>query len=118
MKKLILLTSLTSFIFISCKKDRVCNCSITTSGTTTTQANVSISAGGFPIPIADTTFVAPLYKVDQNKITYTKVKKRVAKNNCFNKTENINESNPTIIPGFLNVTVTNTGTRTYSCKLE
>lgn len=110
---------LLSVFFIACKKDRVCDCTITTSGTTTTKATVAIDLGlGIPIPLADTTFNAGLYKVDENKITMNKVTKRTAKNNCFSKTEDINESNPTVIPGFLNVTVTNVGTRTYNCKLK
>lgn len=117
MKNLIFLPFL-AIILVSCKKDRVCNCYITTTGTTTTNASVSLSLGGFPIPIADTSFTSPLFTQDQNKITYTKVKKKTARNNCLSRSENINETNPTIIPGFLNVTVNNKGTRVYDCKLE
>ncbi len=118
MKRILTIVFISAIFFISCKKDRVCNCTITTIGTTKTQASVSLSLGGFPIPIADTTFSSPLYTVNDNKSTFKKVRKRVAKNNCFNKAEDINESTPTNIPGFLNVTVTNTGTRSYNCKLE
>jgi len=59
-----------------------------------------------------------LYTTNSVKSTYKKVKKGTAKSNCFSKSENISETSNNSIPGLFNVTNTNTGIRTYDCKLE
>jgi hypothetical protein len=53
-----------------------------------------------------------------NSAKFEKVTKRVAKSNCFNRTEDIDESTNNNIPGFVNVKNRDQGTRSYSCKLE
>lgn len=98
-------------VLASCKKDRVCNCTVTTVGITTTTTSSTI------LPI-DTTVYTPLYTTNTIKSTFKKVKKGTAKSNCFGKSENISETTNNSIPGVFNITNTNTGTRTYDCKLE
>ena len=102
---------LLSVFFVACKKDRVCSCTVVTNGTTTTRAS-STAAG------IDTTIVTPLNSTNVVDATFYKVSKKSAKNNCFDKSESINESTPNGIPGLVSVTITNKGTRSYSCELK
>jgi hypothetical protein len=112
MKNLIVFTLFASLVFISCKKDRVCKCTTTTTGTTSTQTKVDL---GTPI---DTTIVVPLNVTSSNEITFYKVSKRKAKNNCFDKSEDVNETTQNGIPGVLSINVTNAGKKRYSCELK
>jgi hypothetical protein len=102
---------LSLLVLISCNKDRVCNCTVVTSGTTSTRT-ISELIG------TDTTVVIPLNTSNQNSTTLNDVSKRKAKYNCFDKTEAINETTSNGVPGFVTITITNTGTRSYSCELE
>ena len=111
MKNLLAIILLLSLISVSCKKDRVCSCTIITSGTTSINTIISITN-------TDTTVVTPLSTTNTNDITYYKVTKSVAKNNCFNKSEDINETSQNGIPGIANITTTNKGIRNYDCKLK
>ncbi len=111
MKNYFLLLFAFCFIFISCNKDRVCNCTITTSGFTTTKASVILLG-------IDTTIVSPLYTVNTNKTTFYKVSNKTAESNCSNRNETINENNPISIPGFLVVSSNNIGERSHECELE
>jgi hypothetical protein len=111
MKNIIALIVCLGLTVISCKKNRVCNCTVTTIGTTKTTTSSEL----FPV---DTTIITPLYTNNTNKATYKEVTKRQAKNNCFDRSEDINETSTNNIPGFVNITNQDTGTRTYDCKLE
>jgi hypothetical protein len=98
-------------VLYSCKKDRVCNCTITTTGTTSTRTQ-SFLAG------IDTTIRIPLNNTSASKVTFEDVSKRKAKNNCFNKSEEFNESTPNSVSGLFSITITNSGTRSYDCTLD
>lgn len=97
--------------FYACNKDYVCNCKIITIGTTTVNANVNLIG-------IDTTIITPLYTENNKTTNFYNVSSNTAECNCINKTETINETTPTSIPGFFNVTSTNQGTRSYSCELN
>ena len=99
------------FINDQCWVSRVCNCTITTSGFTTTKASVILLG-------IDTTIVSPLYTVNTNKTTFYKVSNKTAESNCANRNETINENNPTSIPGFLVISSNNVGERSHECELE
>jgi hypothetical protein len=111
MKNTILITCLFVLVLMSCNKDRVCTCTVVTSGTTSTRT-ISDLIG------TDTTVVIPLNTSNQNSTTFSKVSKRKAKYNCFDKSENINETTSNGVPGLVTISITNTGTRSYSCELE
>lgn len=110
-KIIIALTSCLVFFLISCNKDRVCTCTVVTTGTTSTRT-ISDLLG------TDTTVVIPLNTSNQNATTFSKVSKRKAKYNCFDKSEAINETTSNGVPGLVTITITNSGTRSYSCELE
>ena len=99
------------FFLFSCNKDRVCKCTVVTTGTTSTRT-ISDLIG------TDTTVVIPLNTSNQNATTFNKVSKRKAKYNCFDKSEAINETTSNGVPGLVTISITNTGTRNYSCELE
>lgn len=98
-------------VLMSCNKDRVCTCTVVTTGTTSTRT-ISELIG------TDTTVVIPLNTTNQNSTTFSDVSKRKAKYNCFDKSEAINETTSNGVPGFVTISITNTGTRNYSCELE
>lgn len=106
-----LIVMMLSCLIVSCKKDRVCKCTITTFGSTSTRT-VSELAG------IDTTIITPLNSTNEVEMTFEKVSKKKAKFNCFDKKETINESTPNSIPGLFSITITNTGTREHSCDLK
>ena len=109
MKKLVVLASI--FVVVSaCKKDRVCECTVVTSGETITTTQIP--------GLADTSVTIPLNTTDINAITFEETSKKKAKYNCLNKTENINETTSNGIPGFVTVNITNKGIRTHSCELK
>ncbi|HQQ93892.1 MAG TPA: hypothetical protein PLQ93_05020 [Bacteroidia bacterium] len=99
-----------ALFLISCKKTRECQCTVTTSGTTTTLTQIP--------GLADTSIVVPLNTTNQNTVTMYKVTKKKAKFNCFDKAENINETTDNSIPGLATIKVTNSGTRTYNCTIK
>ena len=109
MKNLIFVLFL--FALMSCRKDRVCNCTVTTIGTTETTTSSTILQ-------IDTTIVTPLNTTDVNKAKFKDVSKKKAAFNCFDKSEDFDETTYNNIPGFLNVTSRNKGTRSYKCKIE
>lgn len=111
MKHLTALLCLSLVIFSSCRKDRVCKCTVSAIGITSTRA-VSPAAG------IDSTFIVPLNNTTQNEITYKKVSKRRAKNNCVQKEEDFSDKTSNGIPGVFSLDITNSGTRDYDCKLE
>ncbi|MCU0361459.1 MAG: hypothetical protein MUF75_12230 [Bacteroidia bacterium] len=111
MKNIILIASFFVLALMSCNKDRVCTCTVVTTGTTNTRT-VSDLLG------TDTTVTIPLNTTNQNSTTFNDVSKRKAKYNCFDKSESINETTSNGVPGLVTITITNTGTRNYSCELE
>ncbi len=112
MKSIVIFILSAGVLFISCKKDRVCSCTVITSGTTSTHTTAMLGAQ------IDTTIVTPLSTTNTNDITYYKVTKKVAQSNCFNKSETINESSQSGFYPIVTIITTNTGTRNYDCKLK
>lgn len=122
MKKLIVFF-LPIFISItSCKKDRTCSCTITKTGTSTTQGKAYVSViPGFPLTLADTSFVTPIYDVQTIDKKLEKLTKTRAKNNCISYTEPYKETVLTSIPVSsvnLSLVLTNEGEKHYECKLK
>ena len=111
MKAICIALSLSGLMLVSCKKDRVCKCTVSVSGLTYTRA-VSSAAD------VDTTIITPLNGSNENEITLKEVTKRRAKNNCVSKEEDFEDANKSGFPGLFEVTITNKGTREYECKLE
>jgi hypothetical protein len=106
-----MMLSLAGLMFVSCKKNRVCKCTVTVSGLTYTRA-VSSAAE------IDTTIITPLSGSNENDITLKKVTKRRAKNNCVSKEEDFEEASKSGFPGIADLTITNKGTREYDCELK
>jgi hypothetical protein len=105
------------FALVACKKDRVCNCTITDEGETKTRSQLT----GFSPFLAgtDTTVTQPLNRTNTQKKKYTKVTKKQMRANCMaSSDETINRSSNTTIPGIYTITTTDSGTRTYDCKIE
>lgn len=111
MKTLTILLFSLSLLAISCKKDRVCKCTVVTTGTTNTKTS-SLLLG------VDTTISVPLNTTNVNTVTYQDASKKLAKFNCSDRSEEVNESTNNGIPGVVDVTISNVGTRVYSCELE
>jgi hypothetical protein len=123
---------LLAIVFISCgKKDRVCSCTVATSGTITTHSQSSAITYslnlGLPLPIPpleitqakDTTIVTPVSYADTRTVNYAKISKRNMETNCP-KTfeETYHDGSTTIIPGSSTVTATEAGKKTYMCEIE
>lgn len=107
-----------SIAFSSCKKDRVCSCTLTKTGTTTTTAALTFSV---PIvgnvPIVDTSFVTPVSEVQSYDKTIMDVSKRTAKQNCVSYKEPYNETITNSAPP-LQLTTKIVGENVYNCKLN
>lgn len=121
--QIILLGSI--MILGACRKDRTCNCTVTEEGTTTTRnqtPGTSIAISPLPpieiVKAMDTTIVTPFNNSSEKSIVYRDVKARTAKYNCVSYQENIAENSVQTIPGTATITTTESGTKTYSCKLE
>lgn len=117
MKKVVLTALLISGLFIACKKDRTCSCTITKTGNSSTQASADI----FGLPLADTSFITPVYETLPADIKYKKVTKRQAKANCISYEEPYSDNTLTSVPASsinLNIRISSTGTRKYDCKLK
>lgn len=113
-------------LLASCRKDRTCNCTVTSEGTTTTRnqtEGTSISISPLP-PIVvvepiDTTVTTPFSNSKTETTIYKDVKARTAKYNCVSSfEETISENNVQTIPGTATITSTQTGKKIYSCKIE
>ncbi|MDX2171629.1 MAG: hypothetical protein SFY56_00820 [Bacteroidota bacterium] len=122
MKKIAVIVLLGITVFTACKKDRTCSCTVTKKGTSTTQGKADIVViPGFPATLADTSFVTPIYEVQNIDKKLEKITKMRAKNNCISYIEPYNETVLTSVPASsfnLSVVVTNTGERHYECKLK
>lgn len=117
MKKLFFTALSLCFVFVSCKKDRTCSCTITNIGTNT----VHTVTPGLPplLPATDTTIVTPTNSINTQKTKYTKVSKKTMRNNCYEKLdESYSESTTNGVPGLFTITTTQAGVRTYACKIE
>ncbi|MDO9000745.1 MAG: hypothetical protein Q7W45_13335 [Bacteroidota bacterium] len=121
MKNYFILAAISLIIF-SCKKDRVCSCTITKTGTSTTTGKAElVIIPGFPLDLADTSFVTNINETQSVDKKIEKVTKRRAKNNCISYTEPYNETILTSVPASsfnLSVIVTNKGDKHYACELK
>jgi hypothetical protein len=126
MKTIFFNLSIFCLCLISCKKERSCNCTVLTQGTTTTHnqaAGISIS-----IPIvgsitltqpSDTTMMNSYTDNGTKKMNYEKVSKKTMKKTCPSSyEETFNDNSSLITPGSSTVTTTNSGKRSYTCKIE
>jgi hypothetical protein len=104
--------------FISCKKDRVCSCTLTKHGTTTTTAALTFSV---PIvgnvPLIDTSFTTPITEVQTYDRTLMDVNKRTAKQNCVSYKEPYSETITNSAPPLL-LTTKSQGENVYKCELK
>ncbi len=123
-KKIIIVASVISLItFAACTKDRTCNCTITRTGTSTTQGKVEAALlPGFPaISLADTTFTQDVYNIQIVDKKMTKVTKKAAQSNCINYSQPYNETTITSVPASsfnLSVVITDKGTEKFDCTLK
>jgi hypothetical protein len=118
MKKLVIVSILLSFVFISCKKDRTCSCTVTKVGTSTTTAALTYSVPIIGnVPIIDTSFTTPVNEIQIYDKTIMDVNKRTAKQNCVSYKEPYNENIINAAPP-LQLTTTSIGDRTYKCELK
>jgi len=117
-----LILGLVALTIISCKKDRTCSCTITKTGTSTTTGKADLMLlPGFPIPLADTSFITSVNETLSADKKMEKVTKRAAKNNCISYSEPYSETILTSVPASsfnLTVSVTNKGDRHYTCELK
>lgn len=133
MKHLSIASLVLAILFISCKKDRVCSCDVSTLGTRTIasrSASVTYSLNlplPIPIPIPpleliqgrDTTITSSFSYSNPKETTYDKVSKKMANAVCpATSEESYNDNYTTIIPGSATITVTENGRKTYTCKIE
>ncbi|MEO6303303.1 MAG: hypothetical protein ABIP51_09020 [Bacteroidia bacterium] len=106
----------------ACKKDRICSCTVTKTGTSTTTGKAEIVLfPGFPTPLADTSFVTNINETQSVDKKLEKVTKRAGKNNCISYSEPYNETTLTSVPASsfnLSVSVTDKGDKHYKCELK
>ena len=120
-KKIIFSGSVFLLLSVSCKKDRTCSCTVTKTGTTTTDGKVSENLIGFPITLADTSFSQPFNDVQIYDKKITNVTKSTAKSNCVSYSQPYSETVLTSVPASsfsIVMTVTNRGTEKYDCNLK
>lgn len=118
MKLLLTIALSTTIAFISCKKDRVCSCTLTKKGTTTTTAALTFSVPILGnVPIVDTSFVTPVSEVQIYDKTLIDVNKRTAKQNCVSYKEPYSETITNSAPPLL-LTTKSVGENSYDCKLN
>mgnify|MGYP003380152749 CR=1 FL=1 len=118
MKKIIIIAVVPANVFLACKKDRTCECSVTKMGTSTTMAALTFSIPIIgSVPIIDTSFVTTVSDVFTFERTLTNASKKQAKNNCLDYKEPYKEINTNSAPP-LSLVTTETGTRTYDCTLK
>ena len=120
-KKIIITGCLSVLIFAACKKDRTCTCTVSRTGTSTTTAKVTQVIFGFPIDLADTAFITPVYDIQLIDKKMTNVTKKTAGSNCISYTQPYSETNLTSVPASsfnLSISITNKGEEKYDCKLK
>ena len=128
MKFHLVILSIVCLVVFACKKERTCICNVDTSGIRTTHsksdavsATISI---GLPIPIPpvelvpakDTTFITPYNYSDENKKNYDNIANGAMKKICqSNYEEDYTSKYSTVSPGTSTVTVSEVGTKKYTC---
>jgi hypothetical protein len=119
MKNVLIVAIILANVFLACKKeDRVCECYVTKTGTSTTTSKLSFSVALLgEIPIIDTTYVTQVNEINQVDETYNHVTKKQAKMNCISHKEPYNETDIHTAPP-QTLTTTDAGTRNYDCKLK
>lgn len=109
--------ALCCLLLLGCKKDRTCICTITSTGSTNTRTQTP----GIPPLLAesDTTILSPINSVTGSNTKYNKLSKRDMRNNCpASASETFNESSVNQVPGIFTITTTQSGIRSYSCKID
>jgi hypothetical protein len=129
---------ISAIFFVSCRKERVCSCSVVTSGTKQTQAhkaavvsNLTFSLNlGLPLPPIeipdveisperDTSYSTNFNYTNAYKANYDKISKRQMQSNCPSTfEETFSDGSTTIVPGTTTVITTESGKKTYKCKIE
>jgi hypothetical protein len=110
--------SLIILISAACRKERICNCSVTKTGTSTTTAAITYSVPFVgEVPLVDTSFTAPVFEYESRDRKFEKATKKEAKANCLSYSEPYSENMRTVVPNFLLVT-NSRGTITYDCSLK
>ncbi len=121
MKKVLITAVIAANVFIACKKeDRICECSVTKVGTSTTQAALTLTIQvivPITVPVIDTSFATTVSDVFTYERTLTNVTKKQAKNNCLDYKEPYRDVTTNSAPPLTLIT-TETGTKTYDCKLK
>ena len=121
-KTFLIIAVISSLVFFECKKkDRTCSCTITKSGTSTTTGKVTQVLFGFPINLADTSFVTTVNEITIEDIVLQKTTKKTAKNNCYSYSEPYDDKTVTSVPASsfaLSVVVEDKGTKQHDCKLK
>jgi hypothetical protein len=120
MKKILLIAGvLTIFVLLNAcsKKDRVCKCTITKTGTSTTYAAVT-----FTVPILGTvplvdTFITPISESRSIDREYKEITKKALKNNCVSYSEPFYDRQLNSVPNFELVT-TAEGAAKYDCEIK
>jgi hypothetical protein len=131
MKSSLAIFLVVSVTLISCKKDRSCTCSITTTQNTTTRtqtAEVSVTIPGFPpvviSPAKDTTAYSSSTYTGDKKTNYDKIRKGKMRQECPTSSDDsytdssTNTTAGTTGSGATTITTTRTTKNSYSCKIE
>lgn len=114
------------FSFFSCRKDRTCNCTVTTKGVTTTRnqtAALTLPIPGLP-PIEivagrDTTVYTPFSYADTDNRSYRKVSKNTMNKNCpATAEETFNDDALIITTGTSTVSINRHGRKTFACEIK
>ena len=119
MKKVIVSAIVLTNVFLACKKeDRTCSCTVSTIGTSTTTAALTVS---LPIignvPVVDTSFVTTVSDVFTYDRVIKKVTKKQGKYNCYSYSEPYRNKVTNSAPP-LSLVTTEEGTKSYDCKLK
>jgi len=126
MKFYFFVLSLVCLGFMSCRKDRTCNCSVTTEGATITHSQTAANVINIPplppveiTPATDTTVISPYNYNTTRKTQYKEVSKNTMNKNCPESfEEGFSDNSTNVTPGTSTITVTDTGKKKYTCKVE
>ncbi len=126
MKFYLFVLSLVCLGFMSCKKDRTCNCTVITEGFKVTHSKTAGNVINIPplppieiTPATDTTFTSPYSYSTTRKTNYNNVSKNTMNKNCATGfEEGFNDNSTNVTPGTSTVTITDSGKKKYTCKVE
>jgi hypothetical protein len=110
-------TLLLAGILFSCAKERSCNCTISTSGVTTTRTQTA----GFPPLIAgsDTTTINGFGNYNTSTTRFEKMSRKRMRSLCPPRSEEtIKDDKLNVAPGVYTVSTSEEGTRVTECKVE